>query len=393
MTSRDLWALPAGIEEVLPPDAYELEMLCRKLIDLFHSWGYQFTIPPLAEYLDSLLTGTGEDLDLKTFKITDQLTGRLMGIRADMTPQVARIDSHKLGRDTPARLCYLGTVLHTRPAGHGDTRAPLQIGAELFGHSGIESDAEILSLMMTALHTAGLRDIHVDIGHVGIVRILVDKLDISVAEQSGIFSALQKKSANELDEILARNTVSRELSAALLSLVDLYGGMEVLIEARNIFEEIDRGVVSCISELQQIAELTAERISDAPLYFDLADLRGYKYHNGMMFAVYVRGQGQGIAFGGRYDGIGREFGRSRPATGFSIDARRLYDMVSRPSFRPAAIFAPDSRDVELYKVISELRNKGETVICSLPGQTGDGRAMDCDRELHLEDGIWKIRGL
>jgi len=393
MTDGDLWILPDGIEEVLPPDAYELEMLCRKLIDRFCTWGYEFIIPPLTEYLDSLLTGTGEDLDLKTFKITDQLTGRMMGIRADMTPQVARIDSHKLEREIPTRLCYLGTVLHTRPTGHGGTRTPLQIGAELFGHAGIESDAEILSLMMTTLKTAGLREVYVDVGHAGVYRKLVEKLDVPAVHLADIFDALQKKSAVELKEILVENNVPNKLSTAFLSLIDLYGGLEVLDEAEKIFGSIDQEIVRCVEELRQVAELTASRIGDPPLFFDLSDLRGYKYHNGLVFAAYVQGQGQGIAFGGRYDGIGRQFGRPRPATGFSADARQLYTLGDKASPGSAAIFAPDTGDQGLYETIDQLRGRGEIVICRLPGQAGDAKAMGCDRELFQDGDGWKVRAL
>lgn len=393
MTNVNSWILPEGIGEILPPDAAELELLCRKLIDQFGSWGYELIIPPLVEYLESLLTGTGEDMDLKTFKITDQLSGRMMGIRADMTPQAARIDSSRLRHDTPTRLCYLGTTLHTRPIGQGGTRAPMQIGAELFGHSGVESDVEILALMLKTLQLAGLRNTHVDIGHVGIYRRLIAKLGVSSAQESVIFNALQKKAVTELGECLADRVDSKELSAAVLALTDLHGDFNILDEARSIFSPIDKDIVSCIADLEKIADLTVSQVKDASLFFDLAELRGYKYHNGMMFTAYTQGHGQGIAFGGRYDGVGRDFGRSRPATGFSADVKLLFDLVHRPVTVRKSVFAPVSDVPGLQDMVNMLRDKGEKVIYQLPGQTGDAKAMGCDRELFLDGGKWKLRNI
>lgn len=383
--------LPAGIGEVLPPDAYELELLCRRMLDQFDSWGYELVMPPLIEYLESLLTGTGEDLDLKTFKITDQLSGKMMGIRADMTPQVARIDSKILKQDSPTRLCYFGTTLHTRPRAQGGTRAPLQVGAELFGHAGVQSDAEILSLMLKTLEIAGVKHAHVDIGHVGIYHRLVKLLGISSAQEAVIYSCLQRKATPELRQILREWSVSTELAGAVLLLTEMHGDNRVLDEAKAAYAAIDKGIVSCIDELGQIAELTSGHASDTSLLFDLADLKGYKYHNGMMFTAYIHGQGQGIAFGGRYDGIGKEFGRSRPATGFSADLKLLFDLVARPDRKRPAIFAPVSSLPGQQLAVSELRKQGERVIFELPGQTGSARQMQCDRELYFEQGKWKVR--
>ena len=393
MIDSKSWILPAGIEEVLPPDAYELELLYRKIIDQFDSWGYELVMPPLIEYLESLLTGTGEDLDLKTFKITDQLSGRMMGIRADMTPQVARIDSNILKRETPARLCYLGTILHTRPRSQGGTRAPMQVGAELFGDSSVQSDAEILSLMLKTLQIAGARNVHVDIGHVGIYRSLIKKLNISAKQEFAIFSALQKKATTELKDMFSDWSVSTELSDAILALVELHGDREVLGEAREVFRGVDQDIVRYVNELEQIAEITVNQVRDGSLLFDLADLRGYKYHNGMVFTAYMHGQGQGIAFGGRYDGIGKEFGRPRPATGFSADVKLLFDLVTRPGKKRSTIFAPGSALPGLQEAVNDLRERGDRVICQLPGQTGDARAMGCDRELYLDGGRWKVRNI
>ncbi len=393
MSESKSWILPEGIEEVLPPQAYHLELLSRKIIDQFDSWGYELVMPPLIEYLESLLTGTGKDLDLKTFKITDQMSGRLMGVRADMTPQVARIDSSLLKRDIPVRLCYLGTVLHTRTRTLGGTRAPMQIGAELYGHSGVESDAEILSLMLMTLQISGVRNVYVDIGHMGVYRRLMQLLDVTAEQETTIFSLLQKKARLELDSKLRSWGVTPKLHDAVLSLVNLYGDDKVFEEARQLFNGIDSSIINCIDELEKISELTLKHVKDASLMYDLSDLGGYNYHNGMMFTAYTQGQGQGIAFGGRYDGIGKEFGRSRPATGFSSDVKLLNELSNHEQIKATAIFAPGSDVPGLHDAVNDLREQGEKVIYQLSGQDGDAKSMGCDREMFLDAGRWKVRNL
>ena len=390
---RNRWLLPEGIEEVLPPDATQLDALCRAFVDQFRSWGYELVMPPLIEYLESLLTGTGEDLELQTFKITDQLTGRMMGIRADTTPQVARIDAHFLKRETPARLCYLGTVLHTRPTGPGGTRAPLQVGAELYGHAGRESDAEILALMLRTLETAGIANVHVDLGHVGIYRGLVRRLELNAEQESTLFQSLQKKSRAELEEEIGSWSLPAGAAAMLLALVDLHGGPSVLAEARSTLRQAGPDVIACIDELEQTAALAARQVRTAPLYFDLSELRGYRYYTGVTYAAFSNAQGQGIAFGGRYDDIGRAFGRARPATGFSSDVKLLYATAGAIAPPRRAVFAPSSEVPGLYEAVEALRKQGEIVISALPGQSGDARAMGCDRELVLEGGRWTVRAL
>lgn len=393
MSDSKSWILPEGIEEVLPPHAYQLELLSRKIIDQFDSWGYELVIPPLIEYLDSLLTGTGKDLDLKTFKITDQLTGRLMGVRADMTPQVARIDSSLLKRDIPVRLCYFGTTLHTRTRTLGGTRAPMQIGTELYGHGGVESDAEILSLMLMTLQISGIRNVYVDIGHMGIYRRLMSLLEVTTEQEAIIFSLLQIKAKTELDEALKSWKISSKLHDATLSLMELYGDHSVLDEARKLFNKVDMSIINCIDELEQISDLTRKHVQDASLMYDLSDLGGYNYHNAMMFTAYTHGQGQGIAFGGRYDDIGKECGRSRPATGFSSDVKLLYELGVHEDINKSVIFAPGSDVPGLNDAVNDLRKKGEKVIYQLSGQAGDAKTMGCDRELYLDGGRWKIRDL
>ncbi len=378
---------------MLPPQAYHLELLSRKIIDQFDSWGYELVMPPLIEYLESLLTGIGKDLDLKTFKITDQISGRLMGIRADITPQVARIDSSLLKREVPVRLSYLGTVLHTRTRTLGGTRAPMQIGAELYGHAGVESDAEILSLMLMTLQTAGVRNVYVDIGHMGIYRRMMQLLNVTAEQEAQIFSLLQKKAGSELDSEMKSWGVTTKLHDTVLSLMNLYGDDKVFYEASQLFNNIDETIINCIDELEKIAELTQKHVKDASLMYDLSDLGGYNYHNGMMFTAYTQGQGQGIAFGGRYDGIGKEFGRSRSATGFSSDVKLLNELSHHPSLEASAIFAPSSDVPGLHDAVNDLRKQGEKVIYQLSGQTGDAKTMGCDRELYLDSGRWRVRDL
>lgn len=393
MDGRKHWLLPEGIEEVLPPHAARLEQLCREIIDQFQAWGFELVMPPLIEYLETLLTGTGEDLELQTFKITDQLSGWMMGIRADMTPQVARVDAHLLKRDSPSRLCYLGSVLHTRPRSQGGTRAPLQVGAEIYGHAGAESDAEILVLMLKTLRLAGLGELHVDLGHVGIFRGLMQQLRLSEAQEQELFDALQRKAVAELETAVREWAMPAGPADALLRLVELNGDIAELSDARRVLARAGEDVGKCIENLERIAALVRRQSKDAPLYFDLAELRGYHYYTGMMFSTYVAGAGQGVAFGGRYDDIGAAFGRRRPATGFSTDLKLLFSLAPHAGAARKAIFAPASEVPGLYELIDSLRKNGEIVICELPGQAGDARAMGCDHELALEQGRWTVRKL
>jgi len=393
MGKGNRWLLPEGIEEVLPPDAARLDSLSRRMVDLFRSWGYELVMPPLVEYLESLLTGTGEDLDLQTFKVTDQLSGRMLGVRADATPQVARIDAHRLRSELPSRLCYLGTVLHTRPDVPGGTRAPLQLGAELYGHGGRESEAEIAALMLRVLDLAGINQVHVDLGHVGIYRGLLAALQITGDQEATLFASLQKKSAGELREEVESWRISPQSAEVLYSLIELNGGPEVLGEARRRLKPAGSAVLKCLDELERTADLTARLARNAPLYFDLAELRGYRYYTGLTFAAYVPGRGQGIAFGGRYDDIGAAFGRPRPAVGFSTDLRLLYGLVARPAAPRNAIFAPASEVPGLHELVDSLRADGEVVIAELPGQHGGASDLGCDRELVLERGRWTVKKL
>jgi len=378
---KDRWLLPAGIAEILPDEAAYLETLRRRLLDLYKSWGYELVIPPMIEYLESLLVDRGDALDLQTFKLTDQLTGRLMGICADMTPQVARIDAHHMKRDVPTRLCYLGTVLHTRPNNFAGSRSPLQVGAELYGYEGIAGDVEVLSLMLETLRETGITEFHVDVGHVGIYQNLIKQTSLNPTEKDQLLDAIKRKASAEIHSLLSN--VSPPLRDMLSELVQLNGDSSVLKEARQVFSSVPPEIMMALDELEHLSV----QLSHVPLYFDLAESRGYSYHTGVVFAAYIPKHGQAIAKGGRYDISEKRFGRKRPATGFSTNLKTLVSLLPETSLpnKPAAIFAP-----ELSDAVKQLRQKGEVVICGLPDQQGDARAMGCDRELRFTADGWQV---
>lgn len=390
MDKTDRWLLPQGIEEVLPAQAARLEALRRKLLDIYASWGYELVMPPFIEYLESLLIGTGNDLDLQTFKLTDQLTGRLMGVRADMTPQVARIDAHHLKRETPTRLCYLGTVLHARPDGFAGSRSPLQVGVELYGHSGIESDVEVLILMVETLTATGIEQPYIDLGHVGIFRALAQQAELSAEQEIELFAALQRKAKAEIAELLASWSLNKKVAAMFSALPDLNGNADGLPEARKMLKGASKTVVAALDYLQQVINLAKRRLPNVILHYDLAELRGYHYHTGVVFSAFVPGEGQAIAQGGRYDDIGQVFGRARPATGFSTDLKTLLALTASDAVVPLGIFAPSECDSQLEDKVKALRTQGERIITALPGQQGDTQAMNCDRQLVLRDGQWQV---
>jgi len=389
MANQERWLLPEGIEEILPDEARRLEQLRRRLLDLFGTWGYELVMPPLIEYLDALLTGTGHELDLQTFKLTDQLTGRLMGVRADMTPQTARIDAHYLKRECPVRLCYVGNVLRTRPDAFAGSRELLQLGAELFGHPGPESDIEVARLMLAALAAAGLRDLHLDLGHVGVFRALAAEARLPEELEGDLFEALQRKARSRIEALLALCDASAGTKAMLAALVDLNGGTETLIRARELLKGAPPAV--------QVALINLERVADAvttpgtPVYIDLAELRGYRYYTGVVFSAFVAGQGQAVAQGGRYDGIGRAFGRARAATGFSTDLRRLLRLVAADAAGLKGILAPHAGSKGLDEMVATLRAAGERVIARLPGDSSSVHALGCDRELVEQGGRWVVK--
>lgn len=388
MTSVDRWLLPDGVEELLPAQAAQVEALRRKLLDLFHSWGYELIIPPLLEYTESLLVGLGSDIDLLTFRVTDQLTGRMMGLRADITPQAARIDAHSLNRQGPVRLCYAGSVLHTRPKKPLASRSPIQLGAELYGDNSLASDLEIICLMMATLQSAGVDKLTLDVGHVAVYKAVVQAAGMEAEQEKSYFNILQRKASAELQEFLDGLNVSERVREQLQGLKELHGGAEVLARGRELFADIAEAV-SAIDYLETLSTALAERVPGLSYYYDLAELRGFHYHTGVVFSALVSEHGQALASGGRYDDIGEVFGRARPATGFSIDLKAMLGLL--PSeLLPSGIFAPFSESVSQWLAVQALRSQGERVVCGLPGQDGDS---SCDRQLEQQGDDWQVVAL
>ncbi|UJP00474.1 MAG: ATP phosphoribosyltransferase regulatory subunit [Nitrosomonas sp.] len=378
------WLLPEFVEDILPAEAIHIEGMRRQIIDLLMVHGYQQVVPPLLEYVESLLTGSGSDMDLHMFKVIDQLSGRMMGLRADMTPQVARIDAHLLNFEGITRLCYANSVLHTVPAGITKTREPLQVGAELYGHSGLESDLEVQRLMLRCLAVSGVRAVHLDLGHVAVFRGLIKGASISHELEAELYTVLQAKDVSTLQELCVN--LQKQTREALLLLPELYGDHKVLADAASRLPDYPEIRVA-LNELS-IAKEELKPIVDE-IAFDLADLRGYHYHTGMVFAAYTDGCSNAIALGGRYDEIGKVFGRARPATGFSMDLRELSRLM-KPQSYPKAISAPyQKKDAELENKIEQLRKAGQIVVMELPEQKG--KSLDCDRQLILHDGQWIVK--
>lgn len=389
------WLLPEGVEEALPAMAWRLERLRRRILGLYDRWGYDLVIPPLIEYTDSLLIGAGHDLELDTFKLVDQLSGRTMGVRADMTPQVARIDAHRLNRSGPVRLCYLGAVVHTRPGPFGGGRSPLQLGAELYGHRGLEADLEILELLLATLDCIELsQPVSIDLGHVGIVHGVAAASGLDGEDEAELFEMLQRKSVPDIEARLDALGLPPAADAMWRALADLHGEREVIGRARDELAAAGGTVAEALDHLERLADALAARRADVRLHFDLAEVRGYHYHTGVVFAAYVAGEGEEIARGGRYDGIGEAFGRARPATGFSTDLRRLATLVGTDDADwPGAIAAPAKDDPALAQRIAELRAGGERVIAMLPDQQEGPEALGCDRRLVQRDGHWFVEEL
>ncbi|MCL4125716.1 UNVERIFIED_CONTAM: hypothetical protein GTU68_008908 [Idotea baltica] len=367
MTLTQRWLLPEGIDEVAPEDAARLEQLRRELIDRLQAWGYQLVTPPLVEYLDALLTGPAKMLELQTFKLIDEMSGRLLGIRADMTPQVARIAAHKLRQKKEVlRLCYIGNVLKTLPIVQGTSRNPTQLGAEIYGHTGAESDMEILQLMVEALTIIGFdNDIVLDIGHVGIFRGLAEQAGLTSDQEQALFQALQRKALPEIAQLLTDYQLDTDSHDMLLALGELNGGMDVLVKAQRALAKAPTSVIDALKTLQMIAVMSRKRLPDVAFNFDLAELRGYDYHTGMVFAAYQIGSAHALAMGGRYDGIGEEFGRSQPATGFSLDLKEMVANSHRAAAQEEAISVVWQDDSEQHQMVEQLRAQGEIVVYQL----------------------------
>ncbi|WP_163558881.1 ATP phosphoribosyltransferase regulatory subunit [Halomonas sp. NO4] len=391
MTIADRWLLPDGMDEVLPPQASRMEELRRALLDLYYRWGYDQVMPPPVEFLDSLLTGTGSDLDLQTFKLTDQATGRLMGASADVTPQVARMDAHSMRHQGPARLCYCTNVLRAKADQNQGGRSPVQVGVELFGHAGPEADLEILRLALASLEAAGAEEVHLALGHIGIYRSLVQAAELDADQERALFDALALKSPGALASEVAASVRDPAIAGMLESLGTLHGGPEVLDEARDALAGAPAAVAEALARLRALHAGVAAEHPEVALYFDLGELRGYRYHTGMMFAAFVPGYGQALAKGGRYDDTGRAFGRARPATGFSMDLKLLATLGQHA---PAGdgIWAPAAGE-GVSEAIADLRHRGERVVQALPGQTTGPEAHRCRRQLVWRGGQWQVADL
>jgi len=379
------WVLPDHIADVLPSEARHIEEIRRNLLDMARCYGYELVMPPLLEHLESLLTGTGEALDLQTFKLVDQISGRMMGLRADSTPQVARIDAHLLNRAGVTRLCYCGPVLHTRPAAPHATREPLQLGAEIYGHASLEADLEILELALDSLRAAQVEVLAVDLADVRIVNALLAQASLSGPQTALVHAALASKDVSVLAAVSEQAPPA--ISAALQQLTQLYGDVSILEEARHVLPALP-----AIHEALDQVQWLAGHIEGAIVSFDLADLRGYAYYSGARFAVYAAGAPDALVRGGRYDAVGSVFGRKRPAVGFSLDIKALVAAARSPA-RRAAVRAPWGEDRGLRDAIARLRAIGETVVCVLPGHESEVDEFQCDRELVQRDAAWCVVAL
>ena len=388
------WVLPEYIEDILPAEALRLESMRRQILDLLLVHGYQLVAPPMLEFVESLISGSGSDMNLRMFKVVDQLSGRMMGLRADITPQTARIDAHLLNCDGITRLCYAGSVLHTAPSGLTSTREPLQIGAELYGHIGLESDLEIQRLMLQTLVLSGVDKVHLDLGHVAVFRSLVRGAKIPANIESELFSALQAKDIPTLQDLCSEfdKSIRKKVSQALMLLPKLYGDKNILAQARRFLPDYP-GIRKALDELELIA--ADLKLAVDSLAFDLSDLRGYHYHSGIVFSAYANNYPNAIAQGGRYDEIGKDFGRARPATGFSIDLRELSKLKQPPADPyPKGILAPYKKnDKALEKKITQLRDRGNIVIVKLPRHGKRKDTYNCDRKLVLKNRTWIIINL
>ena len=379
------WVLPDHIADVLPSEARHIEELRRLYLDTARGFGYELVMPPLLEYLESLLSGTGRALDLQTFKLVDQLSGRTLGLRADTTPQVARIDAHLLNRDGVTRLCYCGPVLHTRPDRPFATREPLQFGAEIYGHAGLEADLEVLHLALDSLKAVKLQRFSVDLSDARIVPALLEGAALTADARDALHAALASKDAPAVRALTASQPGT--VQAALVTLVGLYGDASVLAQAEQAFAAWPK-VLHALSELRQVAT----DLGDVPTTFDLADLRGYAYYSGVRFAIYVPGASDALVRGGRYDEVGAVFGRKRPAAGFSLDLKELVSVVPARALK-AAIRAPWGTAKGLREAIAHLRAQGDTVVCVMPGHESEVDEFDCDRVLVDVNGQWAVQAL
>jgi len=380
------WLLPEYIDDLLPAEAAAVETIRRQLLDHFALSGYRLVRPPLIEHLESLLTGTGRELDLYTFKVVDQLSGRLLGLRADTTLQVARIDAHLLNIEGITRLCYAGSVLHTRPMGLTQTREVMQVGAELYGHAGIAADREVLRLLLSSLAVLGVSRVHVDLGHVGVFRALVDSAGLDPDVATELFAAMRIKDVPAIAAL--SSTFPESARGSFMQLTELYGDAgSVLARARGALPALP-AIASALADLATL--VAALEGASIEIQIDLAELRDLDYHNGVVFSAYADGHAAAIGRGGRYDNIGAAFGRERPATGFSLYPRQLAALLPRQAPR-RAVLAPDGDEPALLAAISALRDAGETVVVAIEGDTALPQAYGCDRRLTKHGDRWQVQ--
>ena len=381
------WVLPDHIADVLPSEARHIEELRRLLLDTARSYGFELVSPPLLEHIESLLTGTGKALDLQTFKLVDQISGRMMGLRADTTPQVARIDAHLLNRVGVTRLCYCGPVLHTRPDRPHATREPLQLGAEIYGHAGLEADLEVLQLALDCLQAAQMGAVLVDLADARIVGALLEGLSLTDVTRGEVYAALASKNSALLAELV--KNFPADIQSGLISLIDLFGDASVLTKALQELPAKPQ-IQLAIEQLKWLSD----QLPQVTFQFDLADARGYAYYSGLRFAIYAKGASDAVIRGGRYDGVGaafgHEIGRDRPAVGFSLDLKQWVGVVPALSLK-AAIRAPWGTRTDLRNAITKLRQQGETVVCILPGHNSEIDEFQCDRELLELAGQWVVK--
>jgi len=392
--SSKRWLLPDGVQETLPPDAQAVESLRHDILQLFHNWGYDLVMPAMIEYRDSLLTGTAHALDTRTFALVDQLSGKQMGVRSDMTPQAARIDAHLLADDERhhrvSRLCYCGHLLHAIGDGINSSRTPLQIGAEIFGSAAIAADVEVASLMVETLHAAGLHDMSLDIGHVGIFRSLVRHTALDEEQESRLFDMLQRKSIPDLQVYLQQLPLDDRQREQIYQLALLNGSEAVIDEARGVYHDAGDELIATLDAMSSIVQSLQRLYPDTAIHCDLSELRGYSYHTGLVFAAFLPGQGREIARGGRYDDVGEVFGNARPATGFSADLLSLYQLSGASGRSELGILVPDDADPALAALVRERRACGERVIIDLTGGNSSAAEQQCNRVAVLDDGRWKI---
>ncbi|GJL83919.1 MAG: ATP phosphoribosyltransferase regulatory subunit [marine bacterium B5-7] len=395
---RNLWLLPAGIEEMMPVDAMRMERLRRALIDVCHVHGYDLVSPPLLEHLDSLLCGGGEDLEIETFKLVDHLSGRQLGIRADMTPQIARIDAHVLGAESPTRLCYAGPVLRARTRQVFESREQFQVGAELYGAESAEADVEIVELMLRCINQCGFEGAHLDIGHVGIFRALVQYAGLGHTMEADLFDALQRKSIPDLENIVSNADLSDLVARLIVSLPELRGPINELENALESLAGAGAEIIEASDNLRIVAEALVLRQPRTDVYFDLSELRGYHYHTGVVFSAFIDHHGREVARGGRYDAVGAAYGRSRPATGFSLDLRQVINLNRETEIDDQCILAPaisefsdDARRQadELEAMITMLRERGERVVRAYGTGVAD-IPTGCNRQLVPDGNAWKV---